>query len=36
MQLVYEQLNGRPDRAYGDTGRYQGQMGPTAARVGAK
>lgn len=36
MQLVYEQLNGRPDRAYGFTGRYQGQMGPTAARVEAK
>lgn len=32
MQLVYEQLNGRPDRSYAETGRYQGQQGPTAAR----
>lgn len=32
MQLVYELLNGRPDRAYAETGRYQGQTGPTAAR----
>jgi dCTP deaminase len=34
MQLVFEQLNGRPDEPYGLTGRYQGQQGPTAARRG--
>jgi len=34
MQLVYEQLNGRPDKSYAVTGRYQGQLGPTAARLG--
>ena len=32
MQLVFEQLNGRPDKGYAITGRYQGQQGPTAAR----
>ena len=32
MQLVYMQMNGRPDQGYAQTGRYQGQHGPTAAR----
>jgi dCTP deaminase len=32
MQIVFEQLNGRPDKSYAVTGRYQGQAGPTAAR----
>lgn len=32
MQLLIMQLSGAPMRTYAQTGRYQGQMGPTPAR----
>lgn len=32
-QLVLLKMMARPLKGYGETGRYQGQMGPTAARV---
>lgn len=32
MQLVFMEMDGVPDKLYGDVGRYQNQIGPTKAR----
>jgi len=32
MQLVVMRMSSPPEKGYGETGRYQGQMGPTEAR----